>query len=104
MSEVHMKLKWIPHYEHVDFVFGIAIAGDLVKMEAIGRHRSIFSDVRALEGMPALWEPWGCTCVPNHPCMLLPTCPPRDAHLLPTYAGVQTAGSGGLHRVRACRP
>jgi len=45
MAEVHKKFTWILHYEKVDFVFAIAIADDLVKMEAVGRQRSAVSDV-----------------------------------------------------------
>ena len=41
MGEVHQKFRWIPHYAKVDFVFAIAIAGDLVQMKAFSQQGDV---------------------------------------------------------------
>ena len=41
LAEVHQKFRWIPHYAKVDFVFAIAIAGDLVQVEAFSRQEVV---------------------------------------------------------------
>lgn len=40
MAEVDRKFKWIPHYSKIHFAFGIAIAGNLLKMKAFSRQQN----------------------------------------------------------------